>query len=113
MQHACAYARSVLDRKRRQYRILHGCLRLLIRYILGFVLLGYGFSKLFPLQFTPTMFWRMMTPYGEFTTYEILWRVMGASQLYMIFTSLVETLGPPETALGIFEQGEDVMDESP
>lgn len=84
---------SILDRRRPHYRILHSWLRLLIRYILGFVLLSYGFSKLFPIQFKPTSFSDMMTPYGEFRTYDILWTFMGASQLYIIFTGAVEVAG--------------------
>jgi uncharacterized membrane protein YphA (DoxX/SURF4 family) len=84
---------SMLDRRRPHYRSLHGWLRLLIRYVLAYVLFSYGFSKLFPLQFKPTAFSEMMTPYGEFTRMNVLWTFMGASQLYTVVTGAVEVAG--------------------
>ena len=38
-------------------------LRLLVRYTLVFTLFGYGFAKLFPLQFQPPSFEKLIQPY--------------------------------------------------
>jgi hypothetical protein len=84
---------SVLDRRRKEYRTLHGWLRLLLRYALSAVLLGYGFAKVFPLQFQPARLARLMEPYGEFSPMGVLWNFMGASQPYTVFSGIVESLG--------------------
>jgi hypothetical protein len=50
---------SVLDRKRAEYHALHHWLRVLIRYYVAFVLFGYGFEKVYKLQFNfPFLNWK-------------------------------------------------------
>ncbi len=84
---------SVLDRRRTQYRTLYAWLRLLVRYTLAFTLFGYGFAKIFPLQFQPARLRRLVEPYGEFSPMGVLWSFMGASQAYTIFSGFAEVLG--------------------
>jgi uncharacterized membrane protein YphA (DoxX/SURF4 family) len=87
---AAALIWSVLDRKRKDYRQVEPWLRLLVRYTLAFTLLGYGFAKIFPLQFRPPNLQRLIEPYGDFSPMGALWRFMGASVPYIIFAGAAE-----------------------
>jgi hypothetical protein len=84
---------SILDRRRKEYRTLHGWLRLLVRYTLSFTLLDYGFVKVFPLQFRQLGFARLIEPYGEFSPMGALWWFMGASTPYIVFSGAAEVTG--------------------
>jgi len=81
---------SILDRRRTEYRELHSWVRLLVRYALALILFSYGFSKLFPQQFVPLSFARLMEPYGEFSPMGALWSFMGASRPYAVLSGAVE-----------------------
>ncbi len=86
--------------------IPHAWLRLLVRYTLAFTLFGYGFAKIFPLQFPPPRLFRLIQPYGDFSPMGVLWNFMGASVPYQIFSGAAEALGGflllfrPTTTLG-------------
>lgn len=84
---------SVLDRRRANYRTLDAWLRVLVRYTLAVTLFGYGFAKVFPLQFQPTPLRRFIEPYGAFSPMGVLWSFMGASVPYIIYTGCAEVLG--------------------
>lgn len=84
---------SALDRKRTNYHALHGWLRLLVRYTLAFTLFGYGFAKVFPVQFQPANFLRLTEPFGQFSPMGVLWSFMGASIPYIIFAGSAEVAG--------------------
>lgn len=84
---------SILDRRRANYRTLHDWLRLFVRYTLAFQLLSYGFIKIFPLQFQPPGFDKLIRPYGEFSPMNVLWYFMGSSMPYTIFSGCAEVTG--------------------
>lgn len=84
---------SALDRRRPNYRALDAWVRVMVRYTLAFTLFGYGFAKIFPLQFQPTPLRRIIEPYGDFSPMGVLWSFMGASIPYIIFTGVAEALG--------------------
>jgi uncharacterized membrane protein YphA (DoxX/SURF4 family) len=84
---------SLLDRRRNDYRALHSWLRLLVRYMLALILFGYGFAKLFPQQFPPLTFARLVEPYGEFSPMGALWSFMATSRPYAVFTGAIEVTG--------------------
>lgn len=90
---AAALIWSVVDRKRMDYRRLEAWLRLLVRYTLAFTLFGYGFAKVFPLQFRPPNLQRLIEPYGDFSPMGALWWFMGASVPYIIFAGAAEVTG--------------------
>jgi len=83
---------SMLDRRRIEYRELHAWVRLLVRYALALILFSYGFSKIFPQQFTPLSFARLMEPYGEFSPMGALWAFMSASRPYAAFSGAIEVI---------------------
>jgi len=84
---------SILDWRRLEYNRLHAWLRVLLRYTLALTMFGYGFAKVFPLQFRTPGFARLMEPYGEFSPMGALWWFMGASTAYIIFAGAAEVLG--------------------
>ncbi len=84
---------SILDRRRLNYRKVHAWLRIWVRYALGVTLFGYGFAKVFPLQFTPPSLARLLEPLNEFSPMGMLWTFMGASSAYTIFAGAAEVLG--------------------
>ena len=84
---------SLLDRRRPNYARLHAWLRLLVRYTLAFILFGYGFAKVFPLQFQPANAIRLSERFGDFSPMGVLWSFMGASIAYTIFAGSLEVTG--------------------
>jgi len=84
---------SLADYVRKDYRYLHSWLRVLVRYTLVFTLFGYGFAKVFPLQFRPPRFSQLIEPFGEFSPMRVLWSFMGASTAYIIFSGVAEVTG--------------------
>jgi uncharacterized membrane protein YphA (DoxX/SURF4 family) len=84
---------SVLDRQRDQYVLLHSWLRLGIRYFMALMLLSYGYSKVFLLQFPENSLSRLGQEYGTFSPMGVVWSFMGASAAYTIFSGLAEVTG--------------------
>jgi uncharacterized membrane protein YphA (DoxX/SURF4 family) len=84
---------SIADRERVEYVRLRALLRIVIRYMLGFVMLGYGVIKLFGGQFPPPPLGRLLQSYGESSPMGLLWTFMGASPAYVRFSGAGETLG--------------------
>jgi len=84
---------SLVDRRRRDYRKLHAWLRIAVRYTLALTMFGYGFAKVFPLQFRFPGLAKLIEPYGDFSPMGVLWSFMGASTAYIIFTGAVEVTG--------------------
>ncbi len=83
---------GLLDRGR-SHPALAAWLVVYARYWLGSIMLGYGFAKLFVLQFPPPDAFRLMEPYGESSPMGLVWTFMGQSPAYEIFTGAVETAG--------------------
>jgi hypothetical protein len=81
---------SLIDRSRPHYRTLYAWLRLLVRFTLAFTLLGYGFAKVYPLQFAPPFPSMLAQTYGEASPMGLLWTFMSASTPYRIFTGIAE-----------------------
>ena len=72
---------------------LRAGLRVGLRYSLAFAMLGYGFHKLFPLQFPEPGTWRLLERYGDSSPMGLLWTFMGQSPAYVSFTGLAEVTG--------------------
>ncbi len=71
---------------------LHGLVRVLVRFFLCEMLLGYGFAKVFPLQFAQPSSSRLAQQLGDMSPMGLLWTFMGYSPSYQIFTGAVEVL---------------------
>ena len=73
-------------------RRLHGLVRVLVRFFLCEMLLGYGFAKVFPLQFAQPSSFRLAQQLGDMSPMGLLWTFMGYSPSYQMFTGAVEVL---------------------
>jgi hypothetical protein len=71
---------------------LFSLLRVLARFFLCEMLLGYGFAKVFPLQFAQPGAYRLTQQLGEMSPMGLLWTFMGFSPAYQMFTGAVEVL---------------------
>ncbi len=74
-------------------RWLHRFTRVLVRFFLIQMLFGYGFAKVFPLQFSPPNSFRLAQQLGDMSPMGLLWTFMGFSTPYQMFTGGVEVLG--------------------
>lgn len=90
---AAAVAWTALDRRRADYRRLDGWLRVFVRYALGLTMLGYGAAKVFHTQFPFPTQDSLQETYGESSPMGLLWRMMGYSSGYNLFTGGVEVVG--------------------
>ena len=81
---------GVLDSERTEYQMLGAWLRLLLSFVLGATLLGYGFFKVFPSQFQFPSATVLDESYGESSPMRLLWTFMGASRGYQIFAGVAE-----------------------
>lgn len=73
-------------------RLLEG-LRIYLRFTLCAVMLGYGFAKVFCVQFPAPSNVTLSRMMGSFPPADLLWTFMGASRGYQIFGGFVEVLG--------------------
>jgi len=97
---------SVLDRHRENYVTLHKWFRVVVRFVLAAIMVGYGMFKVIPAQMPFPDLFRLVQPLGHFSLMEVLWASMGAAPAYEIFAGCAELLGgilltvPRTTALG-------------
>ncbi|HEY9420228.1 MAG TPA: hypothetical protein VIW92_02350 [Thermoanaerobaculia bacterium] len=84
---------SILDRRRRDYARLHEWLRVYVRFYLAVTMLSYGGFKAIKSQFSSPSLDALLEPLGEMSPMGLLWRFMGASDSYTIFTGIGEMIG--------------------
>ncbi len=82
------------DRKRDNYDRFSYWIIVYVRYFLAFTIFYYGIQKVFPIQFGgfPNLD-DLVSSYGDFSPMGLLWRFMGYSTSYTIFTGIVEVVG--------------------
>ena len=81
---------SLLDLRKKEYDRLKTYLLIYLRYFLAITLMTYGFSKLFVNQFWEPSLYDLLKPYGESSPMGLLWKFMGYSKTYTIFTGICE-----------------------
>ncbi len=86
-----ALAWTLADRKRTDYRRLHGWLMVCLRYALAFSMFGYGAVKVVDIQFHPQLR-HLTTSYGNFNPYDVLHAFMAYSRPYTFFAGAAEIL---------------------
>ena len=79
---------SLIDRRRALDARLNDLLRTYLRYVLAFMLLGYGLGKAG--QYPPLGFDQLITTFGDSTPMGVLWKFMKASQPYTVFAAICE-----------------------
>src|ERR1043165_6968525 len=90
---AVAAVWSIVDWRRAAYPRLTAALRHGVRFVLAVILLGYGFHKVFNVQFPPIGPDRLTETYGESSPSGLLWTFMGFSPAYVCFSGAAEVLG--------------------
>jgi uncharacterized membrane protein YphA (DoxX/SURF4 family) len=83
---------SEVRARRTEYRTLYAWLRLALRFLLASTLLSYGFAKVFDLQFSPPLAYRLNETYGNSSPMGLLWTFMGTSVPYTVFAGLAEVV---------------------
>lgn len=81
---------TVLDKRRLRYERIRSVFIIYLRYFLAGVMISYGFAKVFPLQFSEPSLHGLVKSYGDFSPMGVLWRFMGSSVSYTIFSGAAE-----------------------
>ncbi len=83
---------SVIDRKRKNYSSLSYWATLLVRYYLAYVMMSYGFYKIFKLQFPFPYLGGLNEQVGQMSPMGLAWTFMGYSVGFNFFTGFFEAL---------------------
>jgi hypothetical protein len=81
---------TALDRKRLSYNTLYYWLRVIVRYRAGIGIIGFGFTKLLPVQMPYPSLGLLDTDFGDFTAQKIYWLSVGIVPWYQVFAGVVE-----------------------
>jgi len=81
---------TALDRKRKEYNTLYYWLRVIVRYRAGIGIIGFGFTKLLPVQMPYPSEGLLNTDFGDFTAQKIYWLSIGIVPWYQVFAGVVE-----------------------
>lgn len=82
---------TLFDR-RKEYNILYYWLRVIVRYRAGIGIIGFGYTKLFPVQMPYPAISNLHTNFGDFTAQKIYWLSIGIVPWYQVFAGIVEVL---------------------
>jgi hypothetical protein len=83
---------TALDRRRSDYRRLHAWLRIYVRFSLATAMLGYGAFKVIKAQFPDLSLDQLVEPFGQASPMGLLWKLMGFSPGYNLFTGASEMI---------------------
>jgi hypothetical protein len=81
---------SLLDRARTDYVPLHAWTYTFVRLAVGATMIGYGMTKVIPMQMPFPNLTRLLEPYGHFSLMGVLWSQIGSSPAFERFTGVVE-----------------------
>jgi hypothetical protein len=78
--------------ERPEYNTLYYWLRAIVRYRAGIGIIGFGFTKLLPVQMPYPGYGLLNTDFGDFTAQKIFWLSVGIVPWYQVFAGVVEVL---------------------
>lgn len=85
---------TLIDKLRKpssvSYNLLYYWLRVVVRYRAGIGIIGFGFTKLFPVQMPYPGHGLLNTDFGDFTAQKIYWLSIGIVPWYQVFAGIVE-----------------------
>jgi len=85
---------TFIDNRRKNpvqnYNLLYYWLRAIVRYRAGIGIIGFGFTKLLPVQMPYPSTGLLNTDFGDFTAQKIYWLSIGIVPWYQIFAGVVE-----------------------
>lgn len=76
--------------ERSEYNWLYYWLRVVMRYRAGIGIIGFGFTKLFPVQLPYPSLGILNTNFGDLTLQKIYWLSIGIAPWYEVFAGIVE-----------------------
>ena len=76
--------------ERKECNLLYYWLRVIVRYRAGIGIIGFGFTKLLPVQMPYPSLGLLNTNFGDFTAQKIYWLIIGIVPWYQIFAGVVE-----------------------
>jgi len=82
---------TAFDRKK-EYRTLYYWLRVVVRYRAGIGIIGFGFTKLFPVQMPYPSLGVLNANFGDLTAQKIYWLSVGIVPWYQVFAGIVEVI---------------------
>ena len=82
----------IFDGKKTLYNRSKPYFKIYFRYFLAFTLLSYGMAKVFPNQFWGPGLTDLLKPFGDISPMGLLWKFMGYSVWYIVFTGILEVL---------------------
>ena len=83
---------SVLDRHRSSYYKLDRWFLMVLSIWAGTIAIGYGWVKVFPLQFVKPFYTTLLQTYGQSSPMHLMWTFMGASETYTMFAGYCEAI---------------------
>ena len=78
--------------ERQEYNTLYYWLRVIVRYRAGIGIIGFGFTKLFPVQMPYPSLGLLNTNFGDLTSQKVFWLSVGIVPWYQVFAGVVECL---------------------
>ncbi|SEW40608.1 hypothetical protein SAMN05428988_5333 [Chitinophaga sp. YR573] len=81
---------TLLQRGRKEYNTLYYWLRVVVRYRAGIGIIGFGFTKLLPVQMPYPSLGILNTNFGDLTAQKIYWLSVGIVPWYQVFAGVVE-----------------------
>jgi len=78
--------------ERKEYNTLYYWLRVVVRYRAGIGIIGFGFTKLLPVQMPYPSLGILNTNFGDMTAQKIFWLSVGIVPWYQVFAGVVEVL---------------------
>jgi len=78
--------------ERKEYNTLYYWLRVIVRYRAGIGIIGFGFTKLLPVQMPYPGLGLLNTNLGDMTAQKIFWLSVGIVPWYQVFAGVVECL---------------------
>jgi hypothetical protein len=76
--------------ERKEYNLLYYWLRVIVRYRAGIGIIGFGFTKLLPVQMPYPSLGLLNTNFGDLTAQKIYWLSVGIVPWYQVFAGVVE-----------------------
>lgn len=80
----------LFDKQRKEYTKLNYWLRVIVRYRAGIGIIGFGFTKLLPVQMPYPSVGLLNTDFSDLTLQKIYWLSIGIVPWYQVFAGVVE-----------------------
>jgi hypothetical protein len=84
---------TLLGSRRTEYQTLYAWLRFLLRLTVAMFMIGYGLSKVFPMQMAPISIAILNEPVGQTSPMTLLWSLIALNPIYESICGMTEVIG--------------------